>query len=64
MYVEEYLVRERHQERLKRAEEAQLHRQIVERRRLEKRRQRAERRLLHAWQRVDELRSMLEATSD
>ena len=59
MYVEQYVVRYKHQERLKRAEEEQLGRQVVQMRKLEKRRERAERQLLRAWERVEQLRDVL-----
>jgi len=61
MYTSETLARDRHHERLARAHEARLGRQAAERRRLQRVKQRAERRLLRAWRRVDELRSVLEA---
>lgn len=59
MYVEQYLVKDKHQERLKRAEEEQMGRQLAQMRKLEKRRERAERQLLQAWQRVEQLREVL-----
>jgi hypothetical protein len=59
MYVEQYLIKDKHQERLRQAEEEQLGRQVVQIRRLEKRRERAERQLLQAWQRVEQLRETL-----
>ncbi len=59
MYVEQYIARDKHQERLKRAEEEQLGRQVVQMRKLEKRRERAERQLLRAWERVEQLRDVL-----
>jgi hypothetical protein len=59
MYVEQYVVRDKHQERLKRAEEEQLGRQVAQMRKLEKRRERAERQLLQAWERVEQLRESL-----
>lgn len=59
MYVEQYIVKDRHQERLKRAEEEQMGRQVAQMRKLEKRRERAERQLLQAWQRVERLRDVL-----
>ena len=59
MYVGESLVKERHQERLRRAREERSAHQVVELRRLERRSQRAERELLAAWQRVEQLRSSL-----
>jgi len=59
MYVAEYLVKERQQERLKRAEEERAARRAAELRKLEKRQERAERQLMHAWQRVEQLRSLM-----
>jgi hypothetical protein len=60
MYTSETLMRDRHNERLERARESGLARQAAELRRLQRARQRAERRLLRAWRRADELRSVLE----
>lgn len=59
MYVEQYIARDKYQERLKRAEEEQLGRQVAQMRKLEKRRERAERQLLQAWERVEQLRESL-----
>ena len=59
MYVEQYIARDKHQERLKRAEAEQLGRQAAQVRKLEKRRERAERQLLQARQRVEQLRESL-----
>jgi hypothetical protein len=61
MYTSEILARDRHHDQLESAREARLARQAAELRRLERARQRAERKLLRAWQRADELRAMLEA---
>jgi uncharacterized protein (UPF0335 family) len=63
MYVEECLVRERHQQRLRQAQEARAAHQVVELRKLEKRQRRAEQALLHARKRVDQLRSTIGAVS-
>ena len=63
MYTSETLARDRHHERLERAQEARLGRQAAELRRLQRVKQRAERRLLRAWRRADELQSVLEAGS-
>jgi hypothetical protein len=60
MYVEQRLARDRHEERLKQAQEERAARQVVELRRMEKRRARAERELLHVWQAVDQLRSAMQ----
>ncbi len=59
MYAQEYLVKERHQERLRQAEGQRAASQAAELRKLEKRQERAERQLLSAWQRVEQLRSLL-----
>ena len=61
MYAQEYLVRERQRERLRQAEQERAASQVAELRKLEKRQERAERQLLHAWQRVEQLRSMMSA---
>ncbi len=60
MYTQEYLAKERHRERLRQAEEERAAQQVAELRKLEKRQERAERQLLHAWQRVEQLRSLIE----
>jgi hypothetical protein len=59
MYVQEALTRERHKERLREAQKERTARQVAELRKLERKQERAERQLLHAWQRVEQLRSML-----
>ena len=59
MYTQEYLSKERQQERLRQAAQERSARQVTELRRLEKRQQRAERQLLSAWRRVEQLRSTL-----
>jgi hypothetical protein len=59
MYVEQYIVQHKQQERLRRAEEEQIGRRVAQMRKLEKRRERAERQLLQAWQRVDQLRETM-----
>ena len=59
MYVEQYLVKERHQERLRQAEEQRAGQRIVGLRKLEKQQERAERQLLQVWQRVEQLRSIM-----
>ena len=46
MYVEERLAKDRHQERLRRADQHRASRQVTELRRLERRRRRAERELV------------------
>ena len=59
MYVQEYLAKERHQDSLRRAEDKRAASQVSELRKLEKRQERAERQLLIAWQRVEQLRSLI-----
>jgi hypothetical protein len=61
MYTQEYLVKERQRERLRQAEQERTASQVAELRKLEKRQERAERQLLHAWQRVEQLRSLMSA---
>jgi hypothetical protein len=66
MYAQDYLVRERHQERLRQAENVRPGYRIAELRKLEKRHERAERQLRQAWhqlvntwEHVEQLRSRL-----
>ncbi len=59
MYAQEYLSKERQQERLRQAEQERSARRVTELRKLEKRQERAERKLLSAWQRVERLRTTL-----
>jgi hypothetical protein len=61
MYTQEYLAKDRHRERLRQAEEERAAKQIAELHKLEKRQARAERQLLHAWKRVEQLRSLMSA---
>jgi hypothetical protein len=61
MYIEQCLASERHEERLREAREERSAHQVAELHRMEKRRVRAERELLHAWQAVDHLRSVIQA---
>jgi hypothetical protein len=61
MYMEECLARARHQELLSKAEEQRSAQRAAEFRRLRKRQERAERELLRAWQRVEQLHSALYA---
>jgi len=61
MYIEQCLANERHQERLRQAHDERTASQVAELRRMERRRERAERELLHAWQAVDQLRSVIQA---
>jgi hypothetical protein len=58
MYVQEYLAKERHQERLRQAERGRAAYQVAELRKLEKRMERAERNLLIAWQRAEQFWSL------
>ena len=60
MYLSQTLARDRHLGQLESAHQARVARQAAELRRLDRIRQRAERRLLRAWQRADELRTMIE----
>jgi hypothetical protein len=60
MYLSQTLARDRHRSQLESAQQARIARQLAELRRLERIRQRAERRLLRAWRRADELRTMIE----
>ena len=59
MYVQDYLVKERHQERLRQAEHGRAGHQVAELRKLQKRRQRAERQLLKAWRRTEQFWSVI-----
>jgi hypothetical protein len=59
MYVEQYLVKERHRERLRQAEEERAGQRIAALRKLEKRQARAERQLLQVWQQVEQFRSIM-----
>ena len=61
MYIEQCLASERHAERLKQAHDKREAHQVAELHRMEKRQVRAERELLHAWQAVDHLRSVIQA---
>ena len=61
MYVEQYLAKERHQEQMRRAEGERAAHQLAELHKLERRQKRAERQLLHAWARVEEIRAVISA---
>jgi hypothetical protein len=61
MYVQECLARDRYRDRLREADEDRAAYQVAELRKMERRRDRAERELLNVWRRVDQLRSMLES---
>ena len=60
MYLSETLARERHRDQLERAQEARLTRHAAQLRKLERARQRAERKLIRAWRRSDEIRALLD----
>ena len=61
MYIEQRLASERHEERLRQAHKERSAHQVAELHRMEKRQVRAERELIHAWQAVDQLRSVIQA---
>ncbi|MGH3282420.1 MAG: hypothetical protein ACRDNW_25240 [Trebonia sp.] len=61
MYIEQYLVRQRQQEQIRRAEEVQVSHKLAQVRRLRKRRERAERQLVQAWRRVEQVQSLMSA---
>jgi hypothetical protein len=63
MYVQEYLAKERQQERLRQAQQERSASQVAELRKLERRQRRAERELLSTWQRVEQLRSTIGVVS-
>jgi hypothetical protein len=60
MYLSETLARDRHRDQLDKAREARLARHARELHKLERARHRAERKLLRAWRRSDEVRTLLE----
>ena len=60
MYLSEMLAREQTLDQLDRSREATLARHAREQRKLERVRQRAERKLLRAWRRSDEVRTLLD----
>ena len=55
-FDQQYLARDKHRELIKQAEAGQQRRQVTQLRKLEKRRERAERQLVQAWRRVEQLR--------
>jgi hypothetical protein len=61
MYLSETLARDRSSALHAAAQQARIARQAAELRKLDRVRQRAERKLLRAWQRSDELRASIEA---
>jgi hypothetical protein len=62
MYISQALARDRYLAEMQRAHHARIANQAVRLRRVERIQRRAERKLLRAWQRADELRTMIEAT--
>lgn len=62
MYLSETLARDRYQDTLDEAHESRQARQLAGLRRAERQQQRAERKMLDAWRRADELRATLDAT--
>jgi hypothetical protein len=63
MYLSETLARNRSSDLHDEARQTRIARRAVELRKLERIQQRAERKLLRAWQRADELRTSIEAAS-
>jgi len=63
MYLSETLARDRSSALRDEAQQARIARQASELRKLDRVRQRAERKLLRVWQRADELRASIEAAS-
>jgi hypothetical protein len=61
MFTSETLAKDRHHDRLRQAQEDRLARRAAELRRLERTRQRAERKLQRTWKRARELRTTIEA---
>jgi hypothetical protein len=62
MYISQALVRDRHLGEMQRAHYARIANQAARLRRAERIQQRAERKLLRAWRRADELRTMIETS--
>lgn len=62
-YLSETLARDQYRETLDRAREARQARRARELRKVRRRQRRAERRLMEAWQRADELREALDVAS-
>jgi hypothetical protein len=63
MYLSETLARDRSSDLHREARQIRVARQAAELRKLERIQQRAERKLLRAWQRADELRTSIETAS-
>ena len=61
LYLSETLARDRSSARHEQAQHARIARQAAELRKLDRISRRAERKLLRAWQRADELRASIEA---
>ena len=61
MYLSETLARDRSSKLHEQARQTRIARQAAELRKLERIRQRAERKLLRVWKRADELRASIEA---
>lgn len=61
MYLSETLARDRYKDTLDRALESRQARRLAELRRAERQQERAERKMIDAWRRADELRAMLDA---
>jgi hypothetical protein len=61
MFTSETLARDRNRDRLEQAQVGRIARQAAELRRLERVRLRAERKLLRAWERADQLRATIGA---
>jgi hypothetical protein len=61
MYMSQALARDRHLGEMQEAHYARIANRAARLRRVERTKQRAERKLLRAWQRADELRTMIEA---
>ena len=61
MYLSETLARDRSSARYEEAQHARIAQQAAELRKMDRIRQRAERKLLRAWQRSDELRASIDA---
>ena len=61
MYMSQALARDRHLGEMQRAHYARIANRAARLRRVERIQQRAERKLLRAWQRADELRTIIEA---
>jgi hypothetical protein len=63
MYMSHTFARDRHLSEMRRARQTRIANQMARLRRVQRIRQRAERKLLRAWQQADELRAMIEGIS-